>query len=216
MAQRLNLLEKSVEWRLLQKGQRLFALLGKATPNGMAPFGPEDVRRSWAVTAEFGCIRLERLTGDEEVTGLELFLPTPLTYDYGISGVSGAPELTRAIFGLLPSEMEELVNALRRGSFPVLGFSLRDLKCSISSTIIPACWPHLVVSNLALYGNVVSVETFIKILVSSLPHGHLGIRFPGLQQVAKEILSLMGAQRPGIPYCKEMISLAPAEALAEK
>jgi len=216
MAQRLNLLEKSVEWRLLQKGQRLFALLGKATPTGMAPFGPEYVRRSWAVTAEFGCIRLERLTGDEEVTGLELFLPTPLTYDYGISGVSGAPELTRAIFGLLPSEMEELVNALRKGSFPVLGFSLRDLKCSISSTIIPACWPHLVVSNLALYGNVVSVETFIKILVSSLPHGHLGIRFPFLQQVAKEILSLMGAQRPGFPYCKEMIALAPAEALAAK
>lgn len=216
MAQRLNLLNAPVEWRILQKGQRLFALLGKAAPGGLVPYGPEDIGRSWAVTAEFGCIRLERLVGDEDVTGLEVFLPTPVSYDYGISGVSGAPELTRAIFGLLPSELEELVTTLRKGSFPVLGYSLHDIKCSISSCVIPGCWPHLVVSNLALYGNVVSVETFVKILVSSLPHGHLGIRFPALQQVAKEILSLMGTQRPGIPYSKEVLELAPAEAVPVK
>jgi|SRR5215831_582551 hypothetical protein len=216
MAQRLNLLNAPVEWRILQKGQRLFALLGKAAPGGLQPYGPDDIARGWAVTAEFGCIRLERLVGDEEVTGLEVFLPTPVSYDYGISGVSGAPELTRAIFGLLPSELEELVTTLRRGSFPVLGYSLNDIKCSISSCVIPGCWPHLVVSNLALYGNVVSVETFVKILVSSLPNGHLGIRFPALQQVAKEILSLMGTQRPGIPYCKEMLELAPADVVAAK
>src|ERR1051325_4150089 len=123
MAQRLNLLEKSVEWRLLQKGQRLFALLGKATPTGMAPFGPEDVRTSWAVTAEFGCIRLERLTGDEEITGLTLALPTSLSYGYGVVADGGAEELSRLVFGLLPQEMEELVNTMRRGSFPQLGYS---------------------------------------------------------------------------------------------
>jgi len=216
MAQPLNTLTNSVEWRLLQKGARLFALLGKATPFGIAPFGPEDVRRSWAVTAEFGSIRLERLTGEEEVTGLELALPTPFSYEYGITGISGAPELTRAVFGLLPSEMEELINALRRGSFPVLGFSPADMKCSISSCVIPGRWPHIVVSNLPLYGNVVSLETFVRILISSLPNGNLGIRFPGLQQVVKEILRLMVSQRVGNPYCKEMLDLTPADLLAEK
>ena len=216
MAQPLNTLSNSVEWRLLQKGPRLFALLGKATPFGIVPYGAEDIRRSWAVTAEFGSIRLERLVGDEDVTGLELALPTPFSYEYGITGISGAPELTRAVFGLLPSEMEELINALRRGSFPVLGYSPADMKCSVSSCVIPGRWPHIVVSNLPLYGNVVSLETFVRILISSLPNGNLGVRFPGLQQVVKEILRLMVAQRPGNPYCREMLDLTPADVLAAK
>jgi hypothetical protein len=216
MAQPLNTLSTSVEWRLLQKGQRLFALLGKATPFGIVPYGAEDVRRSWAVTAEFGSIRLERLSGDEEVTGLELALPTPFSYEYGITGISGAPELTRAIFGLLPSEMEELIKVLRRGSFPVLGYSPSELKCSISSCVIPGRWPHIVVSNLPLYGNVVSLETFVRILISSLPNGQLGIRYPGLQELVKEILRLMVAQRQGIAYCKEALNLAPADLVAVK
>src|SRR5262245_42531220 len=211
MAQPLNSLTTTVEWRLLQKGSRVFALLGKATRAGITSFGRDDINRSWAVTSEFGCLRLERLSGDEEVTGLEVFLPTPFSYDYGISGISGVPDLTRAIFGLLPSELEELVTTLRRGSFPVLGVSLSETRCSISSTIIPCFLPHLVVSNLPLYGNVVCFETFVRVLVSSLPHGQLGIRFPGLQEVAKEILRLMGTQRPGIPYCKEMIEVMPAD-----
>src|SRR5581483_6612393 len=202
MATPLNQLEAPVEWRLLQKDSRVFALLGKATPAGIAPFGRDDVNRSWAVTAEFGCLRLEKLTGDEEVTGLEVYLPTPISYDYGIAGISGAPELSRAVFGLLPSELEELVTALRRGSFPVLGFALNETKCSISTGIIPSYWPHVVVSNLPLYGNVVSFEAFIRVLVSSLPNGQLGIRFPGLQELAKEILKLRGSERPGVPYCK--------------
>jgi hypothetical protein len=156
------------------------------------------------------------LAGDEDVTGLELFLPTPFSFDYGITGISGAPELSRAVFGLLASEMEELVTALRRGSFPVLGFSLSETKCNISSCVIPGCWPHVVVSNLPQYGNVLSLETFVRVIVSSLPHGNLGIRFPGLQQVAREILSLMGAQRPGIPYCIEMLDFSPAELVTAK
>jgi hypothetical protein len=216
MAQPLNTLSTAVEGRILQKGSRVFALLGKATPFGIISFRREDIPRSWAVTAEFGCIRLERLTGDEEVTGLELTLPTPFSYDYGITGIHGAQDLTRAVFGLLPSEMEELITVLRKGSFPVLGFSYSDLKCSITSAIIPGCWPHVVVSNLPLYGNVVSFEAFVRILVSSLPHGYLGTRFPGLVEVAKEILKLMGAQRPGIPYCKEILNLAPTGVLVGK
>jgi hypothetical protein len=194
----------------------LLALFGNATPSGITAFHREDIGRSWAVTAEFGCIRLERLSGDEEVTGLELFLPTPFSYEYGITGISGATELTRAVFGLLPSELEELVTALRKGSFPVLGLGAGEMKCSISSCVIPRSWPHVVVSNLPLYGNVVSFETFIRILVSSLPHGQLGIRFPGLKDVAKEILKLMGAQRPGMPYFKDALNLAPAGVLAAK
>jgi len=216
MAQPLNTLTGAVEWRLLQKGSRVFALLGKATRAGITSFNREDLGRSWAVTAEFGCLRLERLSGDEEVTGLEVFLPTPFSYDYGISGISGVPDLTRAVFGLLPSEMEELVTTLRRGSFPVLGVSLAESKCSISSMIIPCFWPHVVVSNLPLYGNVICFETFVKVLVSSLPHGQLGLRFPGLQEVAKEILRLMGTQRTGIPYCKEMLEVAPVDVPAVK
>ena len=61
---------------------------------------------SWALTAEFGCLRLERLSGDEEVTGQQLFLPLPADYDYGIVGTDKSPETTRAIFGLLPSELD--------------------------------------------------------------------------------------------------------------
>ena len=209
MAQRLSTLDTAVEWRLLQKGPRVFALLGKATPDGITPFGPDDVSRCWAVTAEFGCIRLERLSGNEEVTGLEVYLPTPFSYDFGISGISGAPEITRAVFGLLPSELDELVSVLRRGSFPVLGYARSDLQCSISSCVIPACWPHVIISNLSLYGNIVSMETFVRILVSSLPHGHLTFRFPGVQQIVKEMMRLMVAQRRGIPYHKEMADYSP-------
>jgi hypothetical protein len=214
MAQPLNTLSSAVEWRLVQKGSRLFALLGKATPTGLAAFRREDIGRSWAVTAEFGCVRLEKLSGDEEVTSLEVFLPTPFSYEYGITGISGATELTRAIFGLLPAELEELVSALRRGSFPVLGLSGHDIECSVTSCIIPRGWPHLVVSNLPLYGNIVSFEAFVRILVSSLPNGQLGIRFPGLVDVAKEILKLMGSDRPGIPYHKEVLTVAPSGLLA--
>src|SRR5690348_7568469 len=114
MAQLLNNVATSVEWALMRKGTRVFALLGKATPSGIVPFRRDDVGSSWAVTAEFGCIRLERMTGEEEVTGLELFLTTPFSYDYGIAGATGVPELTRAVFGLLPTELEQLVNSLRR------------------------------------------------------------------------------------------------------
>ena len=208
MAQLLNTLNTAVSWRLVQKGSRVFGLLGKATSAGIASFGREDLRRSWAVTAEFGCVRLERLTGEEEITGLELFLPTPFSYDYGITGINGPPELVRAVFGLLPSELEELVNFLRRGSFPVLGFSASPQKCSISCCTIPACWPHLITSNLPFYGNVVSLETFVRIVVSSLPRGHMRLRSPGLQSVVREMMRLIVVQRRGIPYSTQMPDLA--------
>ena len=216
MAHTLNMLNTPVEMALMRKGSRVFALLGKATPSGLEPFGREDVLRSWAVTSEYGCLRLERLSGDEEVTGLELFLPTPINYHYGITGSTDAPELTRAIFGLLPSELDQLVSVLRRGSFPVLGFSLGNTKCNISSCIIPGSWPHVVVSNLALYGNVVSVETFVRIFVSSLPQGHLTARFPALQAVTKQMMKLTIARPRGIPYNSEILNLAPADWVAQK
>src|SRR5512137_2234654 len=104
---------------LLRKGPRVFALLGKATPLGLVAFGREDVSRSWALTAELGCLRLERLCGDEEVTGQQVFLPLPADYNYGITGPEKTPDMTRAVFGLLASELEQLVSALRQGSFPI-------------------------------------------------------------------------------------------------
>jgi hypothetical protein len=216
MAQLVNMLTSPVEWVLARKDQRVFAILGKATPTGLAPFGREDASRSWAVTAEYGSLRLERLSGDEEVTGLELFLPTALNYDYGIAGVTASPELIRAVFGLLPTELEELVTTLRRGSFPVLGYSATALKCGITGCVIPSYWPHIVVSNLALYGNVVSVEAFVRILVSSLPQGHLASRFPALQTVLRQVMKVSIARPQGIPYSNDILRLVPAEMIAQK
>lgn len=216
MPHKLNLITTSLEGGILRKGPRVFAVLGKATPSGLAAFRREDISRSWALTAEYGCLRLERLTGEEEVTGLEVFLTTPFSYEFGIAGMAGAPELTRAVFGLLPSELEILVTTLRRGSFPVLGFSPSETKCSLTSGLIPACWPHVVISNLSLYGNVVSMEAFVRVLIASMPQGHLTSRFPGLQTILKHLLRLMVVQRRGLPYCKEVVDLSASGVLAAK
>jgi hypothetical protein len=216
MSLSLNSLGTSVQWSLMRKGPRVFAMLGKATPHGLTGFRREDVATSWAVTAEFGCLRLERLCGDEEVTGEGLFLPTPLSYRYGIVGLDESPSLTRAVFGLLPEELGQLADVLRRGSFPMLGFSLSDLTCSVTTSIIPGYWPHLVTSNLALYGNVISLEAFMRILVSSLPQGQLAVRFPSLQPAFKQLMRLAVIKRRGLPYTKEMLDLVAAQPLALK
>ena len=208
------MLNTSAQWSVLRHGSRVFGLLGKATPFGLSSFTRHDVARAWALTAEYGCLRLERLTGEEEVTTDQLILPTPFCYEYGIDGIGSSPETTRAIFGLLPGELEQLVSVLRRGSFPVLGFSQVDLRCSISGCSIPGYWPHVVVSNLALYGNVVSLETFVRIVVSSLPQAQLGIRFPALKQVIQQMMKLMATQRRGILYSRELLELMPPTPLA--
>ena len=194
---------------LLRKGSRVFALLGKATPMGLVAFSPEDVSRGWAVTAEFGCLRLERLSGDEEVTGQQLFLPLPSDYNYGISGPDKSPETTRAVFGLLPSELEQLVSVLRRGGFPVLGFSQRDLRCSLTCSVIPGYWPHVVTSNMALHGNVVSMEAFVRVMVASLPQARMSARFPDLQPVFERMMRVVVKRRHGIPYSREMLEMSP-------
>ncbi|HOX57971.1 MAG TPA: hypothetical protein P5205_13410 [Candidatus Paceibacterota bacterium] len=197
---------------LLRKGRRVFALLGKATPLGLAAFNRDDVSRNWALTAELGCLRLERLSGDEEVTGEQVFLPLPADYNYGITGAGESEERTRAVFGLLASELEQLVSALRRGSFPVLGFSQRDLHCSLTCCIIPGYWPHVVTSNMALHGNVVSLEAFVRLMVASLPQARLSQRFPHLQPVFEQMMRLVVTRRRGIPYSREMLELAPGPA----
>jgi hypothetical protein len=216
MALCLNMLSTPVQWGLMRKGTRTFALLGKATPLGLTAFNRSDIPRGWALTAELGCLRLERLTGLEEVTGDRFFLPTPVSYEYGIIGANDTPEMNRAVFGLLPAELEQLITVTRRGSFPVLGYSQTDLKCSVSSCIIPGLWPHVVVSNLSLCGNVVSLETFMRIVITSLPQSLLSIRFPSLQPAVKQMLKLLVVYRRGVPYIKEMLELAPAADLAAK
>jgi hypothetical protein len=212
MAVCLNKVSAAAQGCLLRNGLRVFALLGKATPSGLAPFTRRDVSGNWALTAEFGCLRLERLSGDEEVTGAQVFLPVPSCYDYGVTGPHGSPELARAVFGLLASELEQLVSALRCGSFPLLGFSHNDLRCSISSSIIPGYWPHVVLSNMALHGNVVSLETFMRTVVASLPQGRLSVRFPALQPAFKQMMRVVVAPRRGLPYTKETLALAPSPA----
>jgi hypothetical protein len=214
MAFSLSKLSSPIPGCLLRKGPRVFALLGKATPLGLAAFTRQDLARSWALTAEFGCLRLERLTGDEEVTGQQVFLPLPSDYNYGITGADKSSELTRAIFGLLASELEQLVTALRRGSFPVLGFSQRDLRCSLTCCTIPGYWPHVVTSNMALHGNIVSLEAFVRVMVASLPQARLSARFPELQPVFRQMMRLVVRPRRGIPYSPEMIEAAPDPALA--
>ncbi len=212
----LNRLGTTVTWSVLQKQNRTFALLGKATAAGLVPFGRNDVSRGWALTAELGRLRLERLSGDEELTGDQLVLPTAFSYDYGITGAYESAEMTRAIYGLLPAELEQLVTALRRGSFPLLGFSHRDLRCSISGCVIPGFWPHVVVSNSPLYGNVVSVESFIRLIVSSLPQNHMSPRMMGLQPMFRHLMKMATAPHHGVPYTLEMLDFAPVATLAAK
>jgi hypothetical protein len=216
MAFCINMAGTSLKWSLLRKGSRVFALLGKATPFGLTSFSRHDLPNSWALTAESGCLRLERLAGDEEVTGDQLVLPTPFSYDYGLSGPNQFPEVTRAIFGLLPSELDKLVTTLRRGSFPMMGFSHRELKCAITGCTIPGYWPHVVISNMPLYGNVVSMETFVRTVVSSLPNGQLTARYPSLQPIIKQLMRLMILPRRGVPYSQDMLELTPAAVLAAK
>ncbi len=211
----LNLLESPVQRCLLKKGPRLFGLLGRPTPSGLAAFGPADIGHSWALTAEWGCLRLERLTGEEEVTGHHLFLPTALCYDYGVTACNRSPAVARAVFGLLSWELDKLVSKLRRGGFPMLGFSRTEVVCGISGSIIPANWPHVVTSNHTVYGNIVSLETFVRIVVSSLPEGQLETRFPELQPVFRQMLPLTLPPRQGMPYLRDVLELAPA-ALALK
>src|SRR5215204_5398371 len=110
MALCLNTLGSSVQRGVLRKGNRIFGLLGKATPAGLCCFNRNDVGRAWALTSEGGRLRLERLSGEEEVTGDQLVLPTPFSYEYGITGMNQSVQLTRAVFGLLPSELEQLVS----------------------------------------------------------------------------------------------------------
>jgi hypothetical protein len=214
MALSLSKLSTPIPGCVLRNGQRVFALLGKATPLGLAAFTSADLSRSWAVTAELGCVRLERLTGDEEVTGDQVFLPLPADYDYGVTGPRNSPENIRAVFGLLSSELEELVSVLRKNSFPVLGFSQRDLRCSLTCCIIPGYWPHVVTSNMALHGNVVSLEAFMRIMVASLPQARLTARYPKLQPVFEHMMRLIVRPRRGIPYSVEMLDQAPVPALA--
>ena len=212
----LNMLNVPLQWTVLRRGRRVFALLGKPTPSGLTAFSAEDISRSWALTAELGCLRLERLTGYEEVTGEHCFLPTPFSFEYGILGASDSTQMTRSIFGLLPSELDQLTTVLRQGSFPVLGYSHNALTCSVSSCIIPPSWPHIVISNVPLYGNVVSLETFMRTVISSLPHGRLVLRSPNLHPVFQEMVKLLLSPRPGVPYTKEMLELTPTNVLAVK
>ncbi len=214
MSSCLNRTSTPLQNCLLQKGTRIFGLLGKATPFGVTAFNRGDLHRSWALTAEFGCLRLEHLCGDEELTGDRLVLPAPTTYDCGVTGPHQSPEATRAVFGLLSSELEQLVNGLRQGSAPVLGYSRRDLRCSLSSCIIPGQWPHVVISNRAIYGNIVSLESFMRLVVSSLPEGRLANRFPGLQPVFKQMMKLRIVHRRGVPFADELMEMAPTVSLA--
>ncbi|HVM47292.1 MAG TPA: hypothetical protein VMU04_04655 [Candidatus Acidoferrum sp.] len=212
MAVCLSKLSTAAQGCLLRRGPRVFGLLGKVTPSGLAPFTRRDVATSWALTAEFGCLRLERLSGDEEVTGQQMFLPVPSAFDYGLAGGADSADSTRAVFGVLACELEQLVTALRQGSFPVLGHAISDQRCSISGGIIPGYWPHVVISNMALHGNVLSLETFMRVVVSSIPQSRLGGRFPELQLTLKQIMRVVVMPRRGIPYTKEALALAPTPA----
>ena len=68
---------------------------------------------------------------------------------------------------------------------------------------------------MALHGNVVSLEAFVRVMVASLPQARLSSRFPELQPVFQEMMRLVVRPRRGIPYSQEMIELAPGPALAK-
>jgi hypothetical protein len=50
-------------------------------------------------------------------------------------------------------------------------------------------------------------------MVSSLPQGRLAVRYPGLQPLLTRMNLLVTLQRPGIPYCNEMMDFVPATPL---
>src|SRR6266496_4938715 len=108
----LNRLSRTLQASLLRKENRLFGLLGKVTPQGLVSFQAEDICRAWVLTAEFGCLRLEQLSGEEELTANDLFLPAPSGYEYGVTGGDDALEITRTVFGLLPAELDRLLSTL--------------------------------------------------------------------------------------------------------
>jgi hypothetical protein len=70
-------------------------------------------------------------------------------------------------------------------------------------------WPHIVTSNRAIYGNIVSLETFMRTVVASLPEGKLGVRFPKLQPIFKQLMKLRIVQRRGILYTDELLMPKP-------
>jgi hypothetical protein len=216
MALLLNRVTTPLQWCLMRQGSRRFALLGKATLSGLEPFGGADPSRAWALTSELGCLRLERLRGDEEITGENCFLPNLFSNDYGVSGAEDAPHLTRAVFGLLPAELQRLLATLRRGCHPTLGWTHEELRCSLSACLIPAGWPHVVVSNSPLFGNVVSLESFLRLVISSLPQGRLVLNAPGLHPVFQEMVKLLLMPRPGLPYHRDLLELAPVGLTAAK
>ena len=212
----LKSLNTPVSNLLLRKGHRTFGLLGKVGACGLTAYGRDDIEKGWALTAEFGCLRIERLFGDESLTGDKLVLPTSGSYNFGITGPNESAETVRIVFGVSSSELELLVNTLRRGSFPLLGFSRGEQLCSISGAVIPPCWPHLVLSNMTLCGNVVSMETFMRITAASLPQNPLGTRFPVLQPVLRQVVKIVTASRHGIPYTSELFEIPSRRELVTK
>jgi hypothetical protein len=206
----LNMQTSPMRWRLLRKGPRIFGLLGKASRYGVGSFNRDDLGRNWGVTAEYGSIRLERLSGEEEVLKDEIILPSPFSYEYGIVGEHACPEVIRSVFGVLPNELEQLITILRRGSFPVFGFSHGEQRCSLSGTVIPGYWPHVVMSNTSAFGNLLSLETFFRVVVSSLPQGQLSQRYPMLEPIFKQLMRLAVFQRSGLPYTRELVETLPA------
>ena len=107
-----------------------------------------------------------------------MFLPLPSDYNYGITGPDKSPETTRAVFGLLPSELEQLVSVLAARQFPGPGFLSAGPAMQPDVLHHPGYWPHVVISNMALHGNVVSLEAFVRVMVASLPQARLSVRFP--------------------------------------
>jgi hypothetical protein len=67
-----------------------------------------------------------------------------------------------------------------------------------------------VTSNLALYGNVISLEAFLRVLIASLSQGQLTVRYPTLQPILKRMTKIAVSARRGIPYVKEMLDFAPS------
>jgi hypothetical protein len=62
---------------------------------------------------------------------------------------------------------------------------------------------------MALHGNVISLEAFMRVMVASLPQGRFGTRFPDLQPVFKRLMRLIVTPRRGIPYTRETLELVP-------
>lgn len=181
---------------LLEHMGRSFGLLGGITATGLTKVCSST---GWVLTAEYGFLRIEQLSGNEKVLRSLL-----LTND---SFSAGEQCVTRSVFGLLPDEWALLLAVLNKGNLPRMDYGPQEEICALTKCIIPRGWPRLVVSNGAFGLGNISLEAFIRTLGASPSIWFLARKHPVLKRVVQVIIRMCLAHRKGLPYHREVVRL---------